>query len=359
MISKPPNWQSYKEAPIRGNWFVRWLKNRFRFVDYPFLLAYRGFGNAEKLIVQGHVFRGMAMSKPRKRYSAWRNFVTLIKMFLVRTVPQARVQLKLGAEVFVIHTNASGFYEFKLENHKLPAGWHKAKLVLLDTLVEGQEPVKLETEIRITHGFSFGCISDIDDTFLVSHITRIWRKLYVLLTKNAETRRPFKGVVAFYNGLRNGTEGDAENPFYFVSSSEWNLYDFLVSFMALHDLPKGPLLLKDIKDRWRDFFTQGFGNHNHKEEKIERILHLHPEQKFVLLGDNGQHDPEIYYRIAQKYPQQVMAIYIRAVKRSHRKAVNQRLTEIEKLSIPSLQFKRSREAMQHAVRHGFILDEEC
>lgn len=335
---------------------MRWLKSRFRFVDYPFLLAYRGFGNRTELILQGHVFRAMALSRPRKRYSAWRNFVSLVKMFLVRTVPNARVALVLNNKEYYVHTNKTGFYEFRIEAHGLQAGWHSVQLRLEDKLVEGQEDIHLDTEVYIRDtDFAFGCISDIDDTFLVSHITKILRKLYVLLTKNAETRKPFKGVVDFYQGLQKG-EGSTENPFFYVSSSEWNLYDFLVNFMSLNDLPKGPLLLKDIKDHWRDFFRAGFGNHNHKEQKIERILALHPHKRFILLGDNGQHDPHIYHRIAQRHPHQVLAIYIRAVKRSHRKEVNDTLAEIEAMDIPSLQFKRSSEAMAHAVAHGFIAE---
>jgi phosphatidate phosphatase APP1 len=295
----------------------------------------------------------MALSRPRRRYSAWRNFVALIKLFLVRTVPQAKVRLTIGERAFEVQTNTSGFYEFVLSEHELSPGWHKVSLELVDTLVEGQEEVSLQTEVRISEDFSFGCISDIDDTFLVSHITKIFRKLYVLLTKNVETRKPFKGVVQFYQGLEHS--GGQQHPFFYVSSSEWNLYEFLVNFMQLNRLPKGPLMLKDIKDRWRDFFTQGYGNHNHKEVKIERIFSMYPNQSFVLLGDNGQHDPAIYHRLAKKYPQQVKAIYIRAVKRSHRAEVNEKLAEIEAMSIPSLQFKRSEDARAHAVEHGLIM----
>lgn len=353
MISKSPQWQSYKDAPIKGNWFIRWLKSRFRIVDYPFLLAYRGFGNANGMVVQGHVFRAMALNRPRKRYSAWRNFIALVKLFLVRTVPKARVCLHIKGDSHVTQTNENGFYEFNLTKYNLQAGWHNVEIELLDNLVEGQEKVQLKTDVRIDKDFDFGCISDIDDTFLVSHITKIARKLYVLLTKNAETRKPFKGVVSFYNGLHHASE-TTKNPFFYVSSSEWNLYDFLVNFMALNKLPKGPLLLKDIKDRWRDFFRQGYGNHNHKLFKIERIFALHPHKSFILLGDNGQHDPEIYHQLALKYPKQVKAIYIRAVKRSHSDEVNQKLAEIKALSIPSLQFKKSEEARLHAIKHGFI-----
>ncbi len=354
MISKPPEWADYKEAPITGSWLKRWLKSRFRYVDYPFLLAYRGYGNPEKFILQGHVFRGMALTRPRRRHSAWKNFISLIKMFLIRTVPEATVQLDMDGVMHKAKTNENGFFEFEITRHGLSAGWHQFELTLMDELVEGQESVNLEAEVMIQDDFEYGLISDIDDTFLVSHVTRVFRKLYVLLTKNSESRKPFKGVVSFYGLLAKGIS-PKPNPFFYVSSSEWNLYDFLIRFMRFHDLPKGVLQLKDIKDNWRDFFKAGsFRGHDHKRLKIERILKMYPNKQFILLGDNGQHDPYIYLKLAEEYPTQVKAIYIRAVKKSHRDDVNRELAKIDDKAIPSLQFKRSAEAMEHARGEGFI-----
>lgn len=354
MISSPPKWTDYKEAPINGNWLKRWLKSRFRYVDYPFLLGYRGFGNSSRLIIQGHVFRGMALNKPKRYNTPWKNFVALIKMFLVRTVPDANIELKVGEESFFTKSREDGFFEFELENHKLNAGWHKVKMTLLDELVEGQEKVHLQTEVYVEGNFEYGLISDIDDTFLVSHVTKVWRKLYVLLTKNAESRKPFKGVVSFYNDLNNGLT-EAANPFFYVSSSEWNLYAFLIDFCRFHHLPKGVLQLKEIKDEWRDFFRKGsFSNHNHKQVKIERILAMYPEQKFILLGDNGQHDPYIYKAIVENYPGRIKAVYIRGVKRSNRPKVDKVMAEIEKLGVGALQFRRSKDAAEDARKRGLI-----
>ncbi len=83
-------------------------------------------------------------------------------------------------------------------------------------------------------------------------------------------------------------------------------------------------------------------------------MKMYPGKQFILLGDNGQHDPYIYLKIAETFPGQVKAIYIRAVKRSHRSKVNEVLDRIDEMSIPSLQFKHSAEAAAHARQHGFI-----
>ncbi len=353
MISSPPEWTSYKEAPISGNWFKRWIKSRFRFVDYPFLLAYRGYGNRDEMIIQGHVFRGMALHRPRRRHTAWKNFIALIKMFMVRTVTGARVQLKCEGETSYMVTNENGFFEFRVKNPGLEKGWHTFELKLMDEIVEGQEEIKVRSEVLIEYDFEYGLISDIDDTFLVSHVTKVLRKLYVLLTKNAETRKPFKGVVSFYQKLSKGVKAPT-NPFFYVSSSEWNLYDFLINFTRHHKLPKGVLQLKEIKDSLTDFYRSGYGSHDHKRVKIEKIFSMFPDQKFILLGDNGQHDPDIYLEVARKHPKQLQAVYIRGVKRSHRKKAEEALEKIRAMEIPALQFKRSREAERHAREHAYI-----
>ena len=351
MISAHPEWSSYKEAPIKGNLFEKWWKSRFRFVDYPFLLVYRGFGNGQKCFLQGHVFQGMALNRPKKNASIWQNFVALLKMFLVKTVAKANVSVQVNGKTYQAQTNEQGFFDLTIENHGLGKGWHKVSYKLNDEIVEGQESIEVNSEIQIADDFEHGLISDIDDTFLVSHVTKKPKKLYTLLTKNANTRKPVEGVTKFYKALSRGTSASL-NPFFYVSSSEWNLYEFLVNFNQINELPKGVLQLKDLKDSFLDFFKSGYGSHRHKLEKIERILNLHSNQRFVLLGDNGQHDPEIYLEIAQAYPDQIKAVYIRGVKPNHWNATEGLLSQIRALEIDTLQFKHSIEAFEHAQKTG-------
>ncbi len=353
MISEHPKWSSYKQAPIRGNSFQRWWKSRFRYVDYPFVLAYRGFGNAEKCYVQGHVFKGMALRNPGKHTSVWKNIIALLKMFLVSTIADAKVELTLNDKTYCCLSNEQGLFEFEIENHGLGQGWHSAELRLADELVDGQEEVKVSTEIQISTQSELIFISDIDDTFLVSHVTQKPKKLYTLLTNNAETRQPVKGAVEFYKALKTGGS-QKENPFFYVSSSEWNLYEFLVQFIKVNELPKGVLQLKQLKTGFLDFFKSGYGSHSHKLDKIERVLQLYPTKQFVLLGDNGQHDPLIYKEIAEENPDRIKAVYIRGVKSRRWDETQRILQEIESIGTACCQFRHSQQAFEHAQSIGLI-----
>src|SRR5690606_25786914 len=106
-----------------------------------------------------------------------------------------------------------------------------------------------------------GIISDIDDTILISHSTSLIKKLRLMLLKNASTRLPFEGVAAFYRALHRGINSNCLNPLFYVSSSEWNLYDLLIDFCNHQHIPKGTFMLHDLKVGILKLFKSGRGKH--------------------------------------------------------------------------------------------------
>ena len=139
-----------------------------------------------------------------------------------------------------------------------------------------------------------------------------------------------------------------------MSSSEWNLYRFLVQFTTIHKLPKAVLLLKDIKTSLTNFFWSGRGGHNHKFEKIKHILEFYPNLKYVLIGDDSQHDPFLYEAISKIFPLTVKVIYIRQTGKYKKKKVIKALTNLESLNVSVCYFKTSTEAIEHSKKIGLI-----
>jgi phosphatidate phosphatase APP1 len=129
-----------------------------------------------------------------------------------------------------------------------------------------------------------------------------------VLLENALTRLPFPGVAAFYRALERGATGADANPIFYVSSSPWNLYDVIDGFLEAQRIPTGPLLLRD----W-DFGRLTNRHAGHKGTAIREIFDTYPELPFVLVGDSGQEDPEIYTRLVREHPGRVKAVYIRNV----------------------------------------------
>ena len=111
----------------------------------------------------------------------------------------------------------------------------------------------------------FGVISDIDDTIVYSNVARKVRMILTAALTNARTRKPFKGVAAFYRALHAGV-----NPVFYVSKSPWNLYAPIVEYLEVQGLPLGPVIL-------RDFGL--FSTKNHKTRAIEDILSTYPALK--------------------------------------------------------------------------------
>jgi phosphatidate phosphatase APP1 len=235
----------------------------------------------------------------------------------------------------------------------LAAGWHTGSLRLVGEA--GVEIARKAGRVLVPHITQYGFISDIDDTVLVSHSSTVLRRIKTLLTKHPHNRRSFAGVQAHYRKLSvANTDADVPNPFFYVSSSEWNLFYDLKSFFRFNDLPQGIFLLSQIK-RWYQLFGSGQTKHSGKLARIFRVLEAFPKQKFVLLGDNSQADPDIYAAIAKKFPERIFAIYIRNVRPSQYAATQKKLALLQaSTSIHTLIFDHSEDAIDHSRNIGLI-----
>jgi phosphatidate phosphatase APP1 len=152
-------------------------------------------------------------------------------------------------------------------------------------------------------------VSDIDDTLVHSFIYRKLRKFRTLMFTTMEKR---KAVVNMQELIRNFTEGGAA-PIY-LSNSEQNLYPIIYRFLTHNKFPRGPLFLKQLRSLWQVLLNVKFPLKNiHKTTTLEDLLAHFPEKKFVLMGDNTQHDLSIYLSMAEKFPKNIRCIIVRKV----------------------------------------------
>ena len=155
----------------------------------------------------------------------------------------------------------------------------------------------------------FGIISDIDDTVISSNVGNKLKMILTVILSNEHTRKPFEGVAGFYRALQLGVNEGEDNPIFYVSNSAWNLYTALLEFLRLQKIPLGPLLLRDFGDHM--LFSQV--PESHKRSNIKNILDAFPHLPFVLIGDSGERDREIYREIVQEYPTRIRVVYIRSI----------------------------------------------
>jgi phosphatidate phosphatase APP1 len=173
---------------------------------------------------------------------------------------------------------------------------------------------------------------------------------------NARTRLPFAGVAEFYSSLQLGRNGKRNNPFFYVSSSPWNLYDLLKDFLDLNKIPAGPLLLRDFGLSGES--VAGGGHMGHKFKEIKQIFDAYPHLNFVLVGDSGQEDPVIYQEVVKQFPNRVLAIYIRDVQLADREKIAVDISRsLAEHKVEMVVVDNTVEAAEHAAKAGLIYTE--
>lgn len=343
------NKQDYNWLQLAWKNFLGWL----RLTNNLTVRVYNGYGQSGRYVIYGHVLGFGPLPRKKFSHNFLKNTAALMRLFMVKPLAGKNLQLRWEGQVFKTVSEDDGF--FKIEwtmNHHLSSGWHPMQVELIND--EGSIAATGTGQIFIPHATQIGFISDIDDTFLISHSSNLRKRLFVLFTRNARSRQPFKGVVRHYQALTlAGTTADAPNPFFYVSSSEWNLFDYIHEFINVNKLPEGVFLLSQIK-KFHQLFKTGQNKHTTKFMRIVRILEHYPTQRFVLLGDSSQMDPEIYASVAQHFPKQVRAVYIRDVYKKNHQRTSETLEKIESAGVPCCFFAHSEEAFEHSKKIGLI-----
>lgn len=338
---------------------IRWsyLRN-FNRIGPLLIIPYRGLGNSHSAYISGRLLEDLNIRPARQEDSKWRNLRSMYKRFENSEIPDARIRATFYGQKFEAKTDSNGFFEFELnipENIDKSLYWHPVELSLLDEIGNNKGPVTATGQVLIPHEQAeYGIISDIDDTVLQTRATNYIRMMQKTFLHNAQTRLPFEGVAAFYRALHMGSnDSSTRNPLYYVSSSPWNLYDMLEEFFEMQDIPAGPFMLRDLKVDLKKLFKSA--HKEHKLSQIEKIFDHTGELPFILIGDSGQKDPEIYREVVREYPGRVLAIYIRDVSKERRdQQVFQIMDETASLGAEMLFVKDTEAAARHAIQHGYI-----
>lgn len=333
-----------------------YVKRSLNLLDPLMIQPYLGFGNETKVTLQGRLLENEGIETPREGASSWQNFKTMVHRYGSDEVPHARIRAVFGDQEQVIETDAEGYFRVTFTDFVLPSSdriWHPMDLELLDSFHGQQETVKTTGQIIIPQKSEFGVISDVDDTILVSHSADFVKKIQLTFMHNAKTRVPFEGVASFYQALHQGSDRQHANPIFYVSSSPWNLYDLLKHFCEVHKIPEGPYMLRDIGLTDQHFIRSS--HEKHKVAQITQIFDTYPDMKFILVGDSGQKDPEIYEGLTDQYADNILGIYIRDVTHDARdQEVRQIGERVRERGIDMILAYDTLEAAHHAVKNSWI-----
>lgn len=236
-----------------------------------------------------------------RRSSLYRN-----TRLILTSGEEGRVALAIGGLRWQTRADDHGYWELQtnqpLAANALPAGWHD----ITSTPAASGPAGLLVHDPRNT----LGLISDIDDTVLVSQVNDTSRLLRNSLAVPPELRRPVGGMAALYRAWMQKNPNPAATPVFYVSASPRQLSDGIRRFLQHNGFPRGVLQLKEVSSSSSDPLTD---QQAYKVQRIGAILRAFPSVRFMLLGDDGERDPESYAQLQAQFPGQVAGVWIRRV----------------------------------------------
>ncbi len=225
-------------------------------------------------------------------------------LFLTDTVMHRRVAVRLAGTTYDLgQTAKSGHLTTTLELPGNLVAHEAADGLLRFEPNEPQAPPSVPVRLIAPRGVSV--ISDVDDTMKASYV---WKKRKLIRTTFTRVWKSTRGLAEVYQQW-----AAAGAQFHYVSTMPWQLYPSLAQFTQRVGYPPGTFHLKRLRWRDRSFFDLFAKADKYKPTLIEPILERFPQRRFVLVGDSGEHDPEIYGALARRRGEQIAAILIRNV----------------------------------------------
>ena len=294
------------------------------------LLAYAGYRNGSEARVRGRIVRYAESLDPGD--SMWRRMRAMMAIYNSHELADVRVRCQGYGQTLETVSDEEGYFAFTLPLDQPLSPRTTWESVTLSVI--GREAQTDEAKVPvIAPGIDdhWGVISDIDDTIIETGPTNFIKNWRRVLVEQPGERLAVPGAASLY-GTIAGNHRAPVRPFFYVSSSPWNLYGFLTEFMELNGIPHGPMFLKDIGIDAEKFVKTGHGTH--KLGAIRTVLDFYPGHRFLLIGDNGQKDVEIYAEAVKTFPERVGAVFIRDVSGTCKHGANaDRLAEIGRAGV--------------------------
>lgn len=225
-------------------------------------------------------------------------------MFLVDNERNKNIVLKTKQQYFTAPTTGpNGHFEF---NAKLQPGKTSCQdWLTLKVKTNGGDTRSMTGQIQCLRQQGISVISDIDDTIKDSNVLDKKKLLKKTFLKEFSS---VKGMPAVYQHWQQ-----LGYKFHYVSSSPWQLYPVLSDFIDDQSFPRGSMHLKLIRVKDKSIFNLMATPEEGKMPTITTLLETYPKRRFILVGDSGEKDADIYATVAKKYPDRIIKIYIHNV----------------------------------------------
>jgi phosphatidate phosphatase APP1 len=296
-------------SPLKNDedvWFFPTSANQISETEWNVPIHHWVFEKEEKSITRkvtqkllSEAIEGLGVSEEQANSPVVRQ---RLMWFLVDNKRKKQIKITLNGKVEKLsltepngHTNTN----IKLQNIKKLGGWQNYTVI---NSVKNSRNYSGEVQFIPKTGLSI--ISDVDDTIKISEVLD---KKVLIKNTFVNPYRVTEGFPEYYKSLEK--QGAY---FHYVSASPWQIQPSLKPFMDAN-YPKGTISLRNFRLKDSSLFAFLKPSTEYKIAQIKNIIERYPAHQFILIGDSGEHDPEVYAKIYELFPKNIKSIQIRAV----------------------------------------------
>jgi len=270
------------------------------------IVVYHAYGNTHQIIIQGRMVEKKSFKEVKQDDNWFRNLWRRVRQVKGDEIKNQTIFASVNHEKFKTKGDDEGYFEFNIMTKKaLKSGYKKVALN-----IEKNKNIH-ETEVTIIKSQPLvGIISDFDDTIIVSDVTNKIKLGYNTMFKNYKQRIVVPTMLKRFQKILAQNPKNTPSTLFILSGSPQQLFLAVEDFLTFHHFPKHTLILKKAHGENKDPLTDQFA---YKTQKIERLIRLYPQMKWVMFGDSGEKDAQVYKFIKDKYPNRVISYYIRDI----------------------------------------------
>ena len=269
------------------------------------LVLYFAFGSQGSAVLEGRVIDRQVLRTNALLDSRTINLRRNLQLLFNRERGQLPVTASVFGRSWTVTTDIEGYFRIALDDlDPLASGWHRVEVT------SGSATAHIPL-LLIPPQNAHGVISDFDDTLMITEVNRRWRMLANTFLRNPLQRRVVEGMPAAFRKLASRNVVPTAAPLFFLSASPRQLHMPLQAVLDHNGFPPGVLITKRVtNDSTREPILDQM---RYKLARCEDILARTPGVRFTLIGDDGEHDPEIFHRFASQHADRIERIYIRRV----------------------------------------------
>ncbi len=280
--------------------------------DVGHVALYAGYGTPEKVLVWGRALEDAAPAEPEGgKGSRLGNLWRSVKLLETDELKRKPVTVTCAGRQAKSTTDGDGFFRVWLRAGKKPFPLGDVPVTVRVHVSEGNT-LRADGSARVRpKGGGTIIVSDFDDTLCLTGVDHKVRAGLRTLVGSSGRMKPVRGMAGFLRLLADtrATGGHAA-PVFYVSGTPVNLYPRITAFLRRNGFPDGVLILRNFGLRSHD---DSIKLRKYKLERIEALMELYDGSAFVLIGDSGGSDPEVYAELKTRHPQRVRAILVRLV----------------------------------------------